>query len=188
MKYYRNTHKLLRKLSHKLAWHHRFIVRTATNNPTSTVIRRNWFTLVGNSRVRLWPGFLNDWYARYEYFYEDDGGCSTTRVIPADSTQAKRLGARKNSERNGYSPQETFRLADIHFPRPLSLRPILQKRSEITPCAAMVNKHCEGFELFNLSSDQFEALRLCGLQSPKDAERSPVPCQVNKRVPSDDES
>lgn len=42
---------------------------------------------------------------------------------------------------------------------------------DFTSYAAMVNKHCEAFQLSKLTPDQFKALRfVCGLQSPRDAD------------------
>ncbi|XP_055633483.1 uncharacterized protein K02A2.6-like [Toxorhynchites rutilus septentrionalis] len=45
------------------------------------------------------------------------------------------------------------------------------KNDDFTSYAAMVNKHCEAFQLSKLTPDQFKALRIvCGLQSPRDAD------------------
>ncbi|XP_065084352.1 uncharacterized protein K02A2.6-like [Ochlerotatus camptorhynchus] len=42
---------------------------------------------------------------------------------------------------------------------------------DFTSYAAMVNKHCEAFQLSKLTPDQFKALRfVCGLQSPRNAD------------------
>ncbi|XP_061503481.1 uncharacterized protein LOC133391707 [Anopheles gambiae] len=129
--------------------------------------------------------FFDAWYARYEDVFIQDGHS-------LDDAARVRLLLRKLStplhdkyvntilpkHPRDFSLDETVTKLKKLFGRQKSLPARYQclqyaksDADDFTSYAAMVNKHCEAFQLSKLTSDQFKALRfVCGLQSPRDAD------------------
>ncbi|XP_062709570.1 uncharacterized protein K02A2.6-like [Aedes albopictus] len=130
--------------------------------------------------------FFDGWYARYEDVITKDGQS-------LDDAARVRLLLRKlstplhekyvntilpNHPRN-FTLDETVtklkklfgRQKSVFHSRYQCLQYAKSDADDFTSYAAMVNKHCEAFQLSKLTPDQFKAIRfVCGLQSPRDAD------------------
>lgn len=132
------------------------------------------------------PIFFNDWYARYEDVFKEDGrrlnDAAKVRLLLcklSGPVHEKYVNSILPKHPRDYKLDETVsklkklfgRQKSVFHVRYYCLRYFKSEADDFTSYAAMVNKHCGAFQLSKLSSDQFKALRfICGLQSPRDAD------------------
>lgn len=130
--------------------------------------------------------FFNDWYAGYEDVFKEYGRrldeAAKVRLLLRKlsiSVHEKYVNSILPKHPRDFKLDETVsklkklfgRQKSIFHARYQCLLYFKNEADDFTSYAAMVNKHCEAFQLSKLSSDQFKALRfICGLQSTRDAD------------------